>query len=218
MNISSALRQVVHGTRWHAKRKSYKVLFWREITRLAVPIFMENACVLLMGVLSTFLVSWLGKMRWPAWDWRTASIWSLWLFLLLSILVLLSLWHLVSVSGIDRRARVATRQSLVIMTLFAVLLATLIHHFGEQIIDFVAGDATTEVKALALTYLELTVLSYPAVAITLIGSGALRGAGNTKIPLLINGSLNILNIIISGILIYGFSPGRDWDLSGQGWV
>ena len=34
-------------------------------------------------------------------------------------------------------------------------------------------------------------------------AGALRGAGNTKIPLLINGSLNILNIIISGILIYG---------------
>ena len=61
MNISSALRQVVHGTRWHAKRKSYKVLFWREITPLAVPIFMENACVLLMGVLSTFLVSWLVK-------------------------------------------------------------------------------------------------------------------------------------------------------------
>lgn len=57
------------------------------------------------------------------------------------------------------------------MTLFAVLLAMLIHHFGEQIIDFVAGDATTEVKALALTYLELTVLSYPAAAITLIGSG-----------------------------------------------
>lgn len=27
LNISSALRQVVHGTRWHAKRKSYKVLF-----------------------------------------------------------------------------------------------------------------------------------------------------------------------------------------------
>ena len=61
LNISSALRQVVHGTRWHSKRKSYKVLFWREITPLAVPIFMENACVLLMGVLSTFLVSWLGK-------------------------------------------------------------------------------------------------------------------------------------------------------------
>ncbi|WP_265736061.1 MATE family efflux transporter, partial [Acinetobacter baumannii] len=74
------------------------------------------------------------------------------------------------------------------------------------------------VKALALTYLELTVLSYPAAAITLIGSGALRGAGNTKIPLLINGSLNILNIIISGILIYGlFSwPGLGFVGAGLG--
>ncbi len=219
MNISSALRRVVHGTRWHAKRKSYKVLFWREITPLAVPIFMENACVLLMGVLSTFLVSWLGKDAMvPAWDWRTASIWSLWLFfaaidLGTTVVVAFSLGK-----RDRRRARVATRQSLVIMTLFAVLLATLIHHFGEQIIDFVAGDATTEVKALALTYLELTALSYPAAAITLIGSGALRGAGNTKIPLLINGSLNILNIIISGILIYGlFSwPGLGFVGAGLG--
>ena len=34
-------------------------------------------------------------------------------------------------------------------------------------------------------------------------AAALRGAGNTKIPLLINGGMNILNIIISSILIYG---------------
>lgn len=112
----------------------------------------------------------------------------------------------------------ATRQLLVIMTLFAVLLATLIYYFGEQIIDFVAGDATTEVKALALTYLELTVLSYLAAAITFIGSGALCGAGNTKILLLINGSLNIFNIIISGILIYGlfFWPGLGFVGAGLG--
>ncbi len=62
-------------------------------------------------------------------------------------------------------------------------------------------------KAMALTYLELTVLSYPAAAIALIGSGALRGREH-QIPLLINGGMNILNIIISSILIYGiFSAG-----------
>ncbi|MGQ7108840.1 Na+/H+ antiporter [Escherichia sp. TWPC-MK] len=195
--ISSALRQVVHGTRWHAKRKSYKVLFWREITPLAVPIFMENACVLLMGVLSTFLVSWLGKDAMAG-----VGLADSFNMVIMAFFAAIDLGTTVVVAFSlgkrdRRRARVATRQSLVIMTLFAVLLATLIHHFGEQIIDFVAGDATTDVKALALTYLELTVLSYPAAAITLIGSGALRGAGNTKIPLLINGSLNILNIIIA---------------------
>ncbi|EFI1508055.1 TPA: EmmdR/YeeO family multidrug/toxin efflux MATE transporter, partial [Escherichia coli] len=218
LNISSALRQVVHGTRWHAKRKSYKVLFWREITPLAVPIFMENACVLLMGVLSTFLVSWLGKDAMAG-----VGLADSFNMVIMAFFAAIDLGTTVVVAFSlgkrdRRRARVATRQSLVIMTLFAVLLATLIHHFGEQIIDFVAGDATTEVKALALTYLELTVLSYPAAAITLIGSGALRGAGNTKIPLLINGSLNILNIIISGILIYGlFSwPGLGFVGAGLG--
>ncbi len=61
MNVSNTLRKVVVRTPWYAKRKSYNVLFWREITPLAIPIFLENTCVLLMGVLSTFLVSWLGK-------------------------------------------------------------------------------------------------------------------------------------------------------------
>ncbi|HDS1152454.1 TPA: FMN/FAD transporter, partial [Pluralibacter gergoviae] len=60
MNVIGAVRQAVTRTTWFQNRKSYRVLFWREITPLAVPIFLENTCVLLMGVLSTFLVSWLG--------------------------------------------------------------------------------------------------------------------------------------------------------------
>ncbi len=111
-----------------------------------------------------------------------------------------------------RRARAAARQSLAIMTLFSIVLAGVIHAFGQEIINFVAGDATPQVKDPALTYLELTVLSYPAAAIALIGSG-LRGAGTTKIPLLINGGMNILNILISSVLIYGLFSGRGWALS-----
>ena len=35
------------------------------------------------------------------------------------------------------------------MTLFSIVLAAVIHAFGQQIIDIVAGDATVQVKALA---------------------------------------------------------------------
>ncbi len=45
-----------------------------------------------------------------------------------------------------RRARAAARQSLAIMTLFSILLAGVIHAFGQEIIDFVAGDAAAKVK------------------------------------------------------------------------
>jgi Na+-driven multidrug efflux pump len=165
-------------TPWYAKRKSYKVLFWREITPLAIPIFLENTCVLLMGVLSTFLVSWLGKEAMAEWGWPTALTWSSCRFSpQLTSEPRLS-WHSASASSIKSGRGEAARQSLVIMTLFSIILAAVIHYFGAQIIDFIAGAATR--SALALTYLELTVLSYPAAAIALIGSGALRGAGTPE--------------------------------------
>ncbi len=170
-------------TPWYAKRKSYRVLFWREITPLAVPIFLENTCVLLMGVLSTFLVSWLGKEAMAG-----VGLADSFNMVVISFFAAIDLGTTVvvafSLGKLDpKRAREAARQSLMIMTIFSIVLAAVIHYFGKEIIDFVAGEATNEVKDLALTYLEMTVLSYPAAAIALIGSGALRGAGNTKIPL-----------------------------------
>lgn len=101
------------------------------------------------------------------------------------------------------RAVAAARQSLIIMTGFAVLLALAIEFIGPQIVDLIAGKADPQVKVLALSYLQVTAWSYPAAAIALIGCGALRGAGNTNIPMLINGGMNILNIAISSVLIYG---------------
>ena len=141
--------------------------------------FLENACVLLMGVLSTFLVSWLGKEamagvgladsfnmviiafspRWisaPPWWWPSASA---------SAIV---------------GARARARQSPVLMTGVALLLAAGIHLAGESIIDVIAGAASPEVKALALSYLQTTVWSYPAAAIALIGSGALRARATPR--------------------------------------
>ncbi|WJV40660.1 EmmdR/YeeO family multidrug/toxin efflux MATE transporter [Raoultella terrigena] len=218
MNVTSAARRVVERTSWFKKRKSYRVLYWREISPLAIPILLENSCVLLMGVVSTFLVSWLGKEAMAG-----VGLADSFNMVIMSFFAAIDLGTTVVVAFSlgkrdPRRARAAARQSLAIMTLFSILLAVVIHAFGKEIINIVAGDASPQVKDMALIYLELTVLSYPAAAIALIGSGALRGAGNTKIPLLINGGMNIINIIISSILIYGiFSwPGLGFVGAGLG--
>ncbi len=172
MNLYAALRQRVENTPWYAKRKSYRVLFWREITPLAVPIFLENACVLLMGVLSTFLVSWLGKEAMAG-----VGLADSFNMVIIAFFAAVDLGTTVVVAFSlgkrdRRRARAAARQSLVLMTGVAVLLAAGIHLAGESIIDVIAGAASPEVKALALSYLQTTVWSYPAAAIALIGSGA----------------------------------------------
>lgn len=202
-NLRVSLQQAIQRTDWYPKRRSLRVLFWREITPLAVPIFFENLCVLLMGVLSTFLVSWLGKEAMAG-----VGLADSFNIVVISFFAAIDLGTTVvvafSLGKLNReRAVAAARQSLIIMTIFAVLLALAIEFVGPQIIDLIAGKAEPEVKALALSYLQVTAWSYPAAAIALIGCGALRGAGNTKIPMLINGGMNILNIIISSVLIYG---------------
>ena len=216
MNVTSAFSHVIARTPWYKKRKSYRVLFWREITPLAIPIFLENTCVLLMGVLSTFLVSWLGKEAMAG-----VGLADSFNMVVMAFFAAIDLGTTVvvafSLGKRDRRkARAAARQSLVIMTIFSTLLAVVVYYFGAAIINVVAGEATEPVKELALTYLELTAISYPAAAIALIGSGALRGAGTTKIPLVINGGMNILNIIISSILIYGIFSWHGLGFVGAG--
>ena len=168
-----------------------------------MPIFFENLCVLLMGVLSTFLVSWLGSEAMAG-----VGLADSFNIVVISFFAAIDLGTTVvvafSLGKLNReRAVSAARQSLIIMTVFAVLLALAIEFVGPQIIDLIAGKAEPQVKALALSYLQTTAWSYPAAAIALIGCGALRGAGNTKIPMLINGGMNILNIVISSVLIYG---------------
>ncbi|MFG1172193.1 EmmdR/YeeO family multidrug/toxin efflux MATE transporter [Erwiniaceae bacterium CAU 1747] len=202
-NLRVSLQQAIQRTAWYPKRRAWRVLFWREVTPLAVPIFFENLCVLLMGVLSTFLVSWLGSAAMAG-----VGLADSFNIVVISFFAAIDLGTTVvvafSLGKLNReRAVAAARQSLIIMTLFAILLAIAIEFIGPQIIDLIAGQAEPEVKALALSYLQTTAWSYPAAAIALIGCGALRGAGNTKMPMLINGGMNILNIAISSVLIYG---------------
>lgn len=207
------MMQAIKRTAWYPKRRFYRTLFWREITPLAVPIFIENLCVMLMGVLSTFLVSWLGKEAMAG-----VGLADSFNIIIISFFAAIDLGTTVVVAFSlakrnGKRARAATRQSLALMTVLSLLLVFAIELWGHLVIDLIAGGAEPKVKELALSYLQVSAWSYPAAAIALIGSGALRGAGNTKIPMLINGGMNILNIVISSVLIYGaFS----WD--GLGFV
>ncbi len=47
----------------HAKRKSYKALFYVKSPHLLSLFLFENTCVLANGRAQYFLVSWLGKVK-----------------------------------------------------------------------------------------------------------------------------------------------------------
>lgn len=200
----------------YKKRHSNSVLLWREIYPLAMPIFIENLSVILMGIFSTFLVSWIGKAQMAA-----VGLAESFNMIIMSFFMAVALGTSVVVAfslGRHNRKKAvfAARQSITLLVLVSVLLFVFVEFSGYWIVDIIAGKADPEVKNLTLTFLRLTVLGYPALAYILVGCGALRGAGNTKLPMYLNIIMNILNISISYVLIYGIGSWQGFGFIGAG--
>ncbi|MCX8739015.1 EmmdR/YeeO family multidrug/toxin efflux MATE transporter [Gilliamella sp. B2824] len=200
----------------YKKRHSNSVLLWREIYPLAMPIFIENLSVILMGIFSTFLVSWIGKAQMAA-----VGLAESFNMIIMSFFMAVALGTSVVVAfslGRHNRKKAvfAARQSITLLVLVSVLLFGFVEFSGYWIVDIIAGKADPEVKHLTLTFLRLTVLGYPALAFILVGCGALRGAGNTKLPMYLNIIMNILNISISYVLIYGIGSWQGFGFIGAG--
>jgi putative MATE family efflux protein len=63
---------------------------------------------------------------------------------------------------------------------------------------------TTESQAIALGYLRIDALGYLLLAVTAIGHGLLRAAGNTRTPMGIMLIVNIVNALVSVALVHGW--------------
>lgn len=199
-------------------RQRHRVLFQHDIWPFAWPIFIELTCVVMMGIISTILVSRLGAEETAAVGITDSITW-----VVISLLSAIALGGSVVIAQAfgrsDReKAQACASQVMslsVLMSLFALLL---IYYLVAPILSVVAYGATGQVIDLSELYLQLIVFSYPALAITLAGSGVLRAVGNSRLPALSNIMMNLLNVAFSYPLIYGvdeFFPGS-W--SGLGLV
>ncbi|WP_105901227.1 EmmdR/YeeO family multidrug/toxin efflux MATE transporter [Vibrio gangliei] len=197
-------------------RKRHKVLLIRDVFPLAWPIFIELLCVVLMGIISTILVSRLGQAQTAA-----IGISDSFTYIMYSVLAAIELGGTVIVAqSYGRRnseqAIDQARQTISLNTLIAVLFLVVVVLGGKPLLEVVAYGAEPEVIHLAEVYLASMALSYPALAITLAGSGVLRAVGNSKLPMRVNILTNLLNIAFSYPLIYGVGDWQGWGLLGAG--
>jgi len=64
------------------------------------------------------------------------------------------------------------------------------------------GEAFT----IAVDYLRIACLGHMFMAITFVGCAALRGVGNMRTPMMIFAVINVVNVVVSSALVYGFGP------------
>ena len=175
----------------------------KNVLKLAIPIMVEQTFVMLLGVCNTMMAGHIGEEAVSAIG-MVDSI----NMLFISFFAALSVGATVVVAqqiGQEehKKANETAKQAIVSGLIVSGVITLLLWIFRVPVINFLYGSAEELVKSDAKLYIEFTLFTYPFIAIEQIANGILRGAGDTKTPMYITMFMNIINIVLGYILIYG---------------
>ncbi len=105
-----------------------------------------------------------------------------------------------------------TVAALAISGVSGVIAAIALIVFAEPLLK--AFGANSEVLDGAMTYLRIRALGVPALLVILVGHGAFRGYQDTRTPLVVTLGLNVVNLVLDPILIFGLG----WGIAGAAWA
>jgi putative MATE family efflux protein len=181
-----------------------------DVLALTTPIFFEQLFVNLLGTVNAIMASRIGSDAVSAIG-MVDSINS----------VVTALFSAMAIGGTvvvaqyvgrgDReQAGEAARQALAASALLAMGVAALCVLFRDPLLTVLYGHPGAVVQGYMHQYLLITALTYPLTALTLVASGALRGAGETRLAMQANTLMNVLNVFFGYMLIYGMHLQTEW--------
>lgn len=109
-----------------------------------------------------------------------------------------------------KRACDAARQLYLVVIAISLGIAVLIMLLRAPLLRLLFGSIEDDVMASALTYLTVSVFSYPVLAVYNAGAALFRAQGNSRISMLIAGLINVVNLIGNSVLIFVL----DWGVAG----
>lgn len=179
------------------------MLIRKNVLKLTIPIIIEQTFVMLLGVCNTIMAGHIGKEAVSAIGMVDSMN-----NLFISFFAALSVGATVVVAqqigqGQTKKANETAKQAIASGLVVSGMITLFLWIFRVPIINVLYGSAEELVKLDAKLYIEFTLLTYPFIAIEQISNGILRGTGDTKTPMLITMFMNVVNIILGYILIYG---------------
>ena len=186
--------------------------FDREIIGLAVPALGALAADPLVSIVDTIFVGRLGVTPLAALGVNTA-IFGL-AFVVFNFLAYGTTPRVARAVG-EGDLETAGRRAVQALTLGAVagLVALAVLELAAPVIVSVMG-ATGELVGPALSYLRIRALAGPAVLLIMAGHGIFRGYQDTRTPFVVTLGLNVINLVLDPILIFGLGMG----LEGAAWA
>jgi putative MATE family efflux protein len=107
--------------------------------------------------------------------------------------------------GADREAAQVVPQALWVAVALGAALTAVIVGAARPLAEFVGGDPA--VIDQAVTYLRISGLAMPFVLVAFVGNGWHRGRSDTRTPLAIVVTANVVNVVLDLWLVYGLDLG-----------
>lgn len=177
----------------------------RRVLTLALPIVMEQAAVMLLGIINTIMVGRLGKEAVSAVgmvDMFSRCIFPLFSGLSAGGTILVA--HSIGRGEKDKACEIV-KQAIYSGTVIAILVTIIINFAKIPILYLLFGAAEDAVMQNALTYFKISIFSYPFMFLYFMTNGVLRGSGDTKTPMRVSLTMNGISAVLSYFLIYGIN-------------
>ena len=180
-----------------------------DLRRLMIPLLMEQLLIVVMSIINTKMVAFVGEAAVSA----ISLVDSINILLINVFAALATGGAVIAAQYMGRKdmsmAGKAAKQLLYVMLAVSLLISTISLLFHKSILQLVFPNVSSEIMAYSKTYFLIIALSFPFLSVFHGGSALLRAAGNSKASLNTTLLINIINVAANALLIYVFQLGME---------
>lgn len=185
----------------------------KELRNIIIPLFLEQFLVVLVGIVDTFVVSFVGEAAVSG-----VSLVNSFNTIFIFLFTALASGGAVVVSQYlgkkdAENASKSISQLLMISTLFSIIIMITVLIGNRWLLHTLFGSVETDVMEACVTYLRISAYSYPALAIYNAGTSMYRSVGKTKVTMYISIAANMINVIGNCIGVFVLKAG----VAGVAW-
>ena len=167
----------------------------KDLRNLIIPLFIEQFLLMFVGIADTFVVSFSSEA-----DVSGVSLVTSFNTVLIFLFTALSSGGAVIISQYignkqDKKASRSAGQLLMISAVISVIMTVLIMVFHKQLLHLLFGRIEQDVMSACDTYLLITTLSLPALAVYDAGTALCRSVRKTNVTMYISLVTNIINVV-----------------------
>ncbi len=184
-----------------------KLFTRKDLSRLILPLILEQFLAMTIGACDTVMVSSTGEAGVSG-----VSLIDQLTQLFIQLFAAFATGGAVVVSQYlghkaEDQARIAARQLLNISVFAALIIIAVCLPFRHSILNLIYGNAGEEIMKNALVYFVWVLLSFPFLAVYNSCAALYRSMGNSRISLKVSLVMNLVNIAGNAALIYGAGIG-----------